>query len=98
MKSTKRYAFIGLAALAVTTRIPVLGPVLNLVCIIVLAVALIRRTPTIRLRWIAVAALATPYLPNAVAALVGLWIVGTVLHRITTRNTRSRIAKKGLSR
>lgn len=95
----KRYALVGLVVLTLTNRLPVIGPTLNLVCVAVLAAALIRHSPKIRLRWVALAFLATPHLPNALAAFAGLWIAGTLTHRLaTTKRTRLANLKNGHTR
>lgn len=95
----KRKAAIALVVLSITNRIPVVGALLTLACFGVLAVTLIRRTPNIRLRWIAAAFLTVPYLPDTPAAFVGMWIIGALAHRLNATH-RARAAKfaKGQTR
>jgi hypothetical protein len=90
----KRKAAIALVVLSITNRIPVVGALLTLACSVVAAAILIRRTPKIRLRWIAAAFLTVPYLPNTPAAFVGIWIIGALAHRVNTTR-RDRAAKLG---
>jgi hypothetical protein len=95
----KRKAAIALIVLSITNRIPLVGALLTLACFGVLAVMLIRRTPNIRLRWIAAAFLVVPYLPDTPAAFVGIWVIGALIDRLNaTRRARAAKQAQGQTR